>query len=415
MYFPVFVFLAEFYSRSLGVSLAAIGTVFLLVRLFDAVSDPAVGILSDIWPQRLGRRRFWLVLACPLIMLSVWNLFVPPEGAGLGWFTLWLSLLTLGWTCALTPYFAWGAELSGDYTERTRVTTWREATGLIGTVLAAILYSSAGEDAALGMQRVALFIVVALPIATLLCLARVPEPQNFSQTRASFTSLIDILTSEHRFRRLLTAFFINGAANGISSALFIFYVTHRLDAPGMGGPLLVVYFFCAVIAAPLWPWATSYISKHRLWCYAMIYAGIIFSITATLSAGDIWWFAAVCVLSGFALGADLALPSAMQADLVDIDTAANQTQRTGAFFALWSVITKAALAVSGGAVFLALDWIGFDPQTTNNTSALTTLALIYGLGPIALKLWAVTLMWNFPMTSAEVTTLRQTIEARANP
>ena len=411
MYFPVFVFLAEFYSGSLGLSLGAIGLVFLLVRLFDAVSDPAIGILSDLWPSGLGRRRFWLALACPVVMLSVWNLFVPATDAGIVWFSAWLTLLTLGWTIALTPYFAWGAELSGDYTERTRVTTWREALGLVGTVLAAVLYSSAGEDAALGLQRVAMFIVVTLPVATFLCLWRVPEPRNFTRRRARLSTLMQILTSEQRFRRLLLAFFINGAANGVASALFLFYATHRLDAPGAGGPLLVIYFLCAVVAAPLWPWATRFLPKHRLWCLAMIYAGLVFSVTAFLGQGDVWWFAAVCVFSGFALGADLALPSAMQADLVDIDTARNETQRTGIFFALWSVVTKAALAVSGGVVFVTLDALGFDPSGTNGENALTALALIYGLAPIALKMMAVGLMWNFPMDPEEVRALRRQIEA----
>lgn len=410
MYFPVFIFLAEFYSRAFGLSLAALGVVFLAVRLLDAITDPVVGVLSDRWPVSLGRRRFWLALACPIIMVSVWHLFVPPPSAGIAWFTIWLILLTLGWTAALTPYFAWGAELSGDYTERARVTTWREALGLVGTVLAAILYSSAGEDAGQGLERVAIFILIFLPIATVLCLRHVPEPQNFTRAKAKLGSLIEILLREHRFRRLLLAFFVNGAGNGISAALFIFYATHVLAAPGSGGPLLVVYFLCAVIAAPLWPWATKYISKHRLWSVAMIYAGVIFSITAFLGAGDIWWFAAVCVFSGFALGADLALPSAMQADLVDIDTLENESQRTGAFFALWSVVTKAALAVSGGAAFIALDWAGFNSQGNNDDTALLTLGLIYGLGPIILKMMAVGLMWNFPMDAAEVQEIRAKIE-----
>lgn len=411
MYFPVFVFLAEFYSRTLGLSLAALGAIFLAVRLIDAVSDPAVGLLSDRWPARLGRRRFWLGLSCPFIMLSVWMLFVPPPEAGLWWFGGWITALTLGWTLALTPYFAWGAELSGDYAERTRVTTWREALGLVGTVLAALLYASGGEDAGLGLQRVALFIIVLLPIAVGLCLVKVPEPRNFTKSNASFSSLILILTQERRFRRLLLSFFLNGAGNGVSASLFIFYATHRLDAPGTGGLLLVVYFACAVIAAPFWPWATRHMPKHRLWCLAMIYAAIVYSATIFLGAGDVFWFGVVCMLSGFALGADLALPSAIQADLVDIDTAQNRAQRTGAFFALWSVVTKAALAVSGGIVFVALDWIGFEAQGDNGPQALLALALFYGMGPIVLKLWAVWLMWDFPMDASEVADLRRKIEA----
>ena len=81
----------------------------------------------------------------------------------------------------LTPYFAWGAELTGDYAERGRVSVWRETAGLVGTILAAVLYSL-GTDPAEGMRYVALLIVVSMPIACVLCLALVPEPRNFSRS-----------------------------------------------------------------------------------------------------------------------------------------------------------------------------------------------------------------------------------------
>ena len=147
MYFPVYVFLAEFYATAHGLPLGAIGAVFIAARLFDAVSDPVAGIASDRWSTRWGRRRPWLAVGAPLVMLSAWMLFVPAPGVGLTGFAFWLFLLTLGWTVMLTPYLAWGAELTGDYAERGRVSVWRETMGLVGTILAAVLYSL-GADAA---------------------------------------------------------------------------------------------------------------------------------------------------------------------------------------------------------------------------------------------------------------------------
>jgi Na+/melibiose symporter-like transporter len=412
MYFPVYVFLAEFYAGTHGLALGAIGVTFILVRVFDAVSDPAVGIASDRITTRWGRRRPWLVLGCPLVMLAAWKLFVPAPDVTIAGFAVWLFLLTLGWTIMLTPYFSWGAELTGDYADRSRVAVWRETTGLVGTILAAVLYSL-GSDAAAGMALVAALIVIGLPLAVALCIARVPEPRDFSTRSATLGSLFRVLTGEPLFARLLAAFFINGAANALPAGLFLFFVGQRLGAPDLGGPLLVLYFGAAVLAAPLWPWLVRRSSKHRVWCGAMIYASAVFACALFLREGDIFAFAVICVLSGAALGADLSLPSAVQADLVDLDTATSGSQRTGAFFALWSLAQKFALAASGGAALIALDWIGFSAAGENTSGALTGLALLYALAPIVLKAMAIGLMWNFPLDAVEQASLRARIEGVA--
>ena len=69
MYFPVYVFLAEFYAADRGLTLGFIGAVFIAVRLFDAVSDPLMGVLSDRLHTPLGRRRIWMVAGAPVVML----------------------------------------------------------------------------------------------------------------------------------------------------------------------------------------------------------------------------------------------------------------------------------------------------------------------------------------------------------
>ncbi len=412
MYFPVYVFLAEFYASAHGLPLGSIGAVFIAARLFDAVSDPVAGIVSDRWTTRWGRRRPWLAAGAPLVMLSAWMLFVPSTGTGLAGFALWLFLLTLGWTVMLTPYFAWGAELTGDYAERGRVSVWRETAGLVGTILAAVLYSL-GADSAQGMRNVALLIVLAMPVACIFCLARVPEPRDFSRAGASLRSLVRILTGEPLFARLILAFFINSAANALPAGLFLFFVGQRLGAPAWGGPLLIVYFGAAVLAAPLWPSLIRRYSKHRVWSWAMLYACAVFAAALLLREGDLVAFAIICVLSGAALGADLSLPTAIQADVVDFDTARFGDQRTGAFFALWSLAQKFALAGSGGAALIVLGWIGFSPAGSNAPSVLNGLSLLYALAPIVLKLGAVALMWTFPLDADAQRDLRRQIEASA--
>lgn len=408
LYFPVYVYIAPFYAERFGVALGALGTLFIVVRLLDAVTDPLMGWVSDRTPARFGRRKLWLGLSVPMVVLSVWMLMVPPDGAGFGHAALWMTALTLAWTVALTPWYAWGAEITADYTGRARVTGWREGVGLVGTVLAVVLYNTAG-DASAGLRALALFVAVALPVTVTAALAFAPEPRDFSRTRLGLRAAWSALAENRPFRRLLIAYVVNGAANALPAGLFLFFVEDYLAAPEAGW-LLLVYFLAAILGVPLWTALARRAPKHRVWGGAMLYACAVFLAVPLLGPGDVAGYAAVCVLTGLALSADLALPPAIQADVVDVDTAAHGEQRTGLYFALWSVATKAALAVAGGAALIVLDMAGFRPGEANGDGTLQVLVALYALVPVALKVLAVVLMWGFPVDRAEHDRLRAAIE-----
>ncbi len=381
------------------------------MRLLDAVTDPLMGWISDRTPARFGRRRLWLALSAPLIAVSVWMLMTPPPDAGFAHVALWLTALTLSWTVALTPYFAWGAELSSDYAERATITAWREGATLLGTVFAVILYNLS-DGAGAGLRAVAVLVAAGLPLGVAAALIAAPEPRDFSRARLDFRAGLRAVAGNGYFRRLLLAYFINGLANALPAGLFLFFINDLLMAPGAGW-LLLVYFLSAIGFLPIWTWAARRLSKHRAWGLAMIWSCVAFAPAALLGPGDVWLFTAVCVATGLALGADLALPASIQADVVDADTAATGEQRTGLFFALWSVATKAALALSGGAALIILDLAGFRSGAVNGAGALFALAGLYALAPVALKLIAVALMWNFPLGDAEQKALRARIERGA--
>jgi Na+/melibiose symporter-like transporter len=411
LYFPVYVYVAPFYAAERGVALSTLGALLIAVRLLDAVSDPAMGWVSDRLHTRFGRRKPWLAVATPLVAVSVWMVMVPPPDAGVGHVALWLSALTLAWTVALTPYYAWGAEITTSYDGRARVTAWREGAALVGTVAAVLLYQGAGAGGD-GLRAVALFVAVALPLATVAALAGAPEPRDWSRTALGVRAALGALAREGPFRRLLAAYFVNGSANAFPAALFLFFVEDVLVAPEAGW-LLLVYFLCAIAGMPIWTALARRIGKHRAWGVAMLWACAVFAAVPFLGAGDVAAFTVICILTGLALGADLALPPAIQADVVDHDTATTGEQRTGLFFALWSVATKAALALAGGAALIALDLVGFAPGGPNAPGALTALALLYAAAPVALKLIAVAMMWGFPIDRAAQTRLRADIEAAA--
>ena len=158
---PLYVHLPKFYSDHLGVDLAVLGSVLLVLRLADGVVDPLLGVLSD----RGGARKRWLLLAAPLLALGMIALFMPlprAEAPLIAWLSLALALVYGAFSLATINHQAWGAELSTDPVERTRITAVREGLALFGVVVAAVLPGFLGGDDG-GLSRFAL-LFASLPL-----------------------------------------------------------------------------------------------------------------------------------------------------------------------------------------------------------------------------------------------------------
>jgi GPH family glycoside/pentoside/hexuronide:cation symporter len=418
---PLYVIVPTFYADHLGLSLAAIGTVLLLIRLFDAASDPVIGWLSDRVSPKFGRRRTVFVLSLPLTALSAFTVFWPPSTAGTGYLAFWGILLSIGYTATLLPYTAWGAELSTDYRGRSIVSAFREGATLVGTLIAIVLPFAVGMDQIHGfhgLAAIALLILVALPAFGVVAVRAVPEPANRSTSRLSLLDSLRYLVRNRPFVRLVAAFLLNGFANAIPATLFLYFVSERLGAEALRGPLLFAYFLCGIVGVPIAVWVAARAGKHRSWCGAMILACVVFFFSGFLGTGDVAAFAFICALTGVLLGFDLALPPAIQADVIDCDTALSGEQRTGVYFAAWGLATKLSLALGVGLVFPVLAWSGFVPgsNTVAPDFALDTLTMLYAWLPILPKLAAIAVMWNFPLGQEAQIALRSRIDAAArNP
>jgi glycoside/pentoside/hexuronide:cation symporter, GPH family len=415
---PFYVIVPEFYTRDLGLPLASVGFALLLVRLVDALSDPVAGILADRFRPAFGRRRLWVMLSAPLVAIAALFVMVPPQNVTIQYLFIWACALSLSWTALQVPYYAWGAELSRTYVGRIRVAAWRESATVIGTLLAllipAVVQISGGSTSS-GLKALAITIAVALPLAALLAVWMTPEPVERSHSEIGFVEGLRQLGGNRPFLRLLAAFFINSLANGLPAALFLFFVGDRLGARDAAGPLLVVYFVSAIAGVPFWLWLARRTSKHRAWGWGMVMASVTFVAATQLGTGQVMAFAVVCVLTGLALGADVVMPSAIQADVIELDTAATGQERAGLFLGLWALATKLALAGAVGVAFPLLAYAGFDPASVNKPeSGLLALSLLYAGAPVLLKLVAIALVWNFPLDRDMQHRAASQIAARTN-
>lgn len=382
---PVYVMAPPLYAGSLGLPLAQVGAILLAARVLDAFIDPALGRWMD---ASRGYARF-IVLSLPLLLAGFVALLLPPQvtaGTLAAWFGASLVLVYAGFSLATIAHQSWGASLTQQRGERARLAAVREGCALVGVVLAAVLPALAG------LKGLAVAFALLLVVACALLLRAAPKAAASGGSTHDTRWLLPLSVTP--FRWLLAIYALNGIAAAIPATLFLFFASDRLQLAQQAPLFLVLYFVAAALALPLWTRAATRVGEARAWLSAMLLAIAAFLWTALLDAGALLPFAAICVLTGAALGADLALPPALLAGV--IGAAGHGGAREGSYVGLWSWMTKMNLALAAGLALPLLDWLGYAPGSTD-ASALSALTVGYALLPCGLKLMAAALLWRAPL------------------
>jgi GPH family glycoside/pentoside/hexuronide:cation symporter len=417
---PIALYIPTFYSRDLGLSLAFVGVILALSRLTDVVTDPMIGILSDRWQTRIGRRKPWILIGTPLMMGSLWMLFVPPEGVSTLYLFIWISALYLSFTLVDLPYRAWGAELSTSYRERSRVTGWRESFGYLGLIVSlsiplmmAYVFELSGPRNAL--YGIAVAVVVALPvlIAPALLFVKEPPPEKLERPSVTLRQGLGIVWRNRSFIRLVMclAFFVT--AISMTASLSFFFVQHVMGEPfDRYAMFVLVYYLSSSLAIPIWLKISDRLGKHKTVVLGVIWLSIWSAPIPLLGPGDFGLFFFLMIMKGSSIGALVFLPASMAADIVDLDTLESGEQRTGLYFSLWGMVNKAAVAFGVLISTNVVTWFGFDPGIDTNTpEAKFAVACLYSLIPAGIALVALPLLWSYPLTEERQQAIRAEIDA----
>jgi Na+/melibiose symporter-like transporter len=382
---PLYVILPNHYATEFGVPLAALGAVLLAARLLDAVADPLIGRWADGLFARSSAAA-WTVVAIAAVVLAFGfrALFFPTvqgTSALLAWCAATLAVAYLAYSVISVIHQAWGARLGGDETQRARIVAWREGLALVGVLAASVLPSLAGLS-------VTTLVFAALLLAGVAALYAAPRPDADRAAFAPVPMTLPLATRE--FRTLLAIYLVNGIASAIPATLVLFFIRDRLQAPAFEPLFLASYFAAGALSIPLWVRAVARFGLARCWLVGMLLAIAVFAWAALLGAGDVAAYTAVCIASGIALGADLTLPGALLAGV--IQRAGHSGRGEGAYFGWWNFATKLNLALAAGLALPALQWFGYAPGARGD-EALTALTLAYCVLPCALKLGAVALLY----------------------
>ncbi|WP_298841623.1 MFS transporter [uncultured Roseobacter sp.] len=379
---PIYIHAPKFYVDEYGVSLAALGAVLFGLRLLDVVQDPLLGRLSEHLRDRRGPA---VAVGCAVIAGAMLLLFaVPPLLPALVWFGLCLTLVFSAFSFLTINFYAQGVvkgtALRGQ--GHLRLARWRESGALMGVCVAAV------APVALGAVFSAPFAGFAAGFAVLALAAWFLMRDEWSTAGLGASTGFAAVLADPLARRLLLIALVNAAPVAVSSTLFLFFVESRLEAPGFEGPLLLVFFLSAALAAPLWGALAERIGARDVLLLAMVLAIISFGSAFTLGPGDWLLFAVICVASGATLGADLTLlPAIFATRMARISPSASEG------FGLWSFVSKLTLAFAAVSLLPLLENAGFRSGAADNPpEALALLTFLYAAVPCALKLVAILLL-----------------------
>lgn len=383
---PLLVYLPNYYAGVIGVSLGAVGLIFMTVKLLDLIFDPMLGMVMDRTRTAIGRYRFWMLAGAPILMLGVYMLFMAEPGAGWKYLLAWLIVLYIGLSMLVLSQSAWAGTLAKRYTDRSNIFAGLAATGVVAAVTTLVAPRIAHIPAADMVPAMGWIILGSIPLGIGITALFVREPVTAQRALHDRLHLgeLPMLIGHRSMLRLLATDLLLTLGPGFTSPLYLFFFKGaRGYSDGEAASLLVLYIVAGVVAAPIWAFVSNRLQKHKtLLLSALLYsvaqAMIVFIPHHSMGIMSVGMFLAGGIAAAFGF-----LIRAMVADVADEIRLETGKERIGLLYALISSTVKIGTA-SAVITLPLLGLFGFDPRpgAVNTPEAMNALIWTYAALPV---------------------------------
>jgi len=390
--------LLKFAIDVLGVGAGAAGAAIALAVLWDAVTDPVMGSISDHTRSAWGRRRPYIALGGVATAVAFAWLFTPPELASATARVAFLFVAYLAVNTALTvlsvPHAALGGELTSDPAVRTRLFGARFAYANLGLVAAILVPGvvavgiTPGSGAvvhrtSLSAAAIGLILMGTASVTVLATRGRDLPSREPVLTAGVFIRSLRAVVANRPFRPLVAAFVVGSVGRALNASTALFYYEHRLRLDESDVFLKVLLPFTVVIAASIagWSWLAERIGRKPAATTGFFLLGLLGAAFYPLfPPGSLVGPVAAAIVGGLLVGAAFLLDATV-ADVVDYDEVTSGEHREGLYFGIWRLGSKVARAAGIALSGVLLELVGFaqgaDLQTDSTSAG---LALIFGPG-----------------------------------
>ena len=393
----------------LGVPIDIAGLVTTSVLVFDIITDPLVGYLSDKTISRWGRRSPWMFIGALVMAGSTIGLFSVPIGSSttisIIWVTIFFGLATIGFTMVAIPYSATAGEMTQNPQERSSMTGWRMAFASIGILVGGALIPKLSSD--MGHADAAIFVfplIVGSIWFSLFFTRNAPRIEHPSSK--GFTAIIKLVLSNRAFSILTVIYGIMTFAVALITAGLPFaaiyliidsgktFLSETANSLSLLSLLFAAFVIGSIISQAFWVYLSQKIGK--LWALLVglcFYIILLIVLHEVLPSIDVTSMSGLFVMAGIANGAYQQIPWAMYPDLMDITRKESGESIEGAFSAVWLFGQKVANAFAPLILAIILGANGWQETTQGkvlqSSKALISLKISITLIPSSVLLLAI--------------------------
>lgn len=413
------IYLPRHFASHVGISLAAVGGAFAIVRLLDISVDLLLGLAMDRTRTALGRYRVWMLGGIPIVLLAVYMLFVDPAGVTMATLIVWLLVLYLGMSTLQLAHAAWAATIAPSYHERSRLFGLMAALGIAGSLsvfLAPVALEAAGRSDAEAVSTMGWMIIFATPISVGLMAISIPERirPNLEARRFQLRDYWDLVSRPSMLRILVADFCLSLGPGWLSATVLFFLIDARGFSLAQANILLALSISAGFAGAPLVSRLAVRWSKHRALMVAAVGYAITLCAIVVSPKGAMPQAIAVMFMMGFFNAAFSALLRAMTADVSDELRLEQGQERAGLLYAITTLTTKAAGAFSIFLTFTVLDRIGYDAKagSLNDAAALRGLEIASIAGPVGFVMLGAFCCLGYRLTAERHAEIKHALDAR---
>ena len=431
MYLLIGLYVMKFSTDVLLISPLVMGLIFSASRIWDAISDPLVGYLSDRTRSRYGRRRTWMAASVVPIAGAFVMIFAPPTALSDTGLVIWMAVAIIGWYSMMTaffvPHLSLGAELSTNYHERSRLFGYRHGFYTVGSILCLVtmqlLISAEAEGPAAARARALELSVpacVVMGAMILFAVSRLRERPEFQGrvTDKPLKAFADVWRNEHA-RLLIVVTLIENIGSAAIGVLTLYVAQYVVGAPAMAPLVILAYMVPSAASVPLWIPLSRRVGKIRLWMFSMLLTGFSFGGMFALAFIDmdlrLGLMFILAVFAGLAAGCGGTIGPSVQGDVIDYDEHRTGERKEGSYFAAWNFVYKSAFGIMLALTGFVLDLSGFVPNQPQTMTTQVWMVGLYGAFPLVCYSIGAALFARFKLDEAAYREIRKELDSGGRP
>ena len=372
----------SFLTNYLNVPVGIAGLLTTSVLIFDIITDPIVGYLSDRTNSRWGRRVPWMVIGAVILSGGIIGLFGVPQSFSIVGTIIWVgsffALATVGFTMVAIPYGATAGEMTQDPKERSSMMGFRMAFASVGILVGGAVIPQLAGGTREGHFTAAIYIapIIILSIWGSLWATR-QAPRILSPSARGFMSTWLLVFKNKPFVILVCLYGIMTLAIALITAglpfaaiYLIFDNGNSLLSPASSAlGILSLLFACFVLGSILsqafWVWMSNRLGKVSALIFGLfIYVILLIAIFLSLPSAEIMVLAMLFIIAGMTNGAYQQIPWAIYPDLMDMTREESGDAIEGAFSAIWLFGQKVANAIAPLILSLILAVFGWKESSS---------------------------------------------------